>query len=190
MTVAPDSDQTIDAELALGGSISGVVTSQEGNPLADAAVYVVSVIHGNEAVTTTDPSGHYALTGLLPSSYRVHFSASSGNHLDEFYENARSQGDATFVGVLEGIDTLAINASLERGGSISGTVVDDLGNPIVDASVTVSGASYGLTFTDADGNYVIDHLLGGEHTMQIEAFGFVSESTTMRPTGRRPRRSL
>jgi virginiamycin B lyase len=57
-----------DAGSALA-SISGTVRSDDGKPLRGA---VVTVTSGNRSISRfTDPTGHYAISGLAPGSYNV-----------------------------------------------------------------------------------------------------------------------
>jgi hypothetical protein len=56
---------------AVYGSIVGTVTDQQGGAVADAKVTVTSVTKGTADETTTNESGNYTVTHLIPDSYRV-----------------------------------------------------------------------------------------------------------------------
>ncbi|HEU5262869.1 MAG TPA: TonB-dependent receptor [Gemmatimonadales bacterium] len=53
------------------GSIRGYVTDQSGAPLGEGRVVAVSVLTGGPREATTQSSGFYALTGLVPGEYDV-----------------------------------------------------------------------------------------------------------------------
>ncbi len=82
------------------GSISGVVTDADGNPLEH--VTVAALRDGEEVGTTaTEADGSYVLVGLGPGPYTVHFSADGFEELD-----------VTDVEVVSGQETVGVNASL------------------------------------------------------------------------------
>ena len=58
-------------------------------------------------------------------------------------------------------------------GAISGTVVDDLGDPLPGASVLVAGTALGAA-TDFDGNYVIDCVPAGTYDVTASFVGYPS----------------
>src|SRR6204780_1050661 len=53
------------------GSISGTVTDPQGGVLPKASVVAVEMAQGNQYSATTDESGQYRLTSLLPGTYKV-----------------------------------------------------------------------------------------------------------------------
>jgi len=60
-------------------------------------------------------------------------------------------------------------------GSITGTVTDDEGNPVVDAAVTAideDDAEVSTTSTEADGTYVLGALHTGTYQVEVSAVGF------------------
>ena len=75
VTVAVGEVRTgIDATLAAGGAVSGVVTDAEGNPVRDAYVSA-SGLRGLNAFgsASTDTAGRYEIAGLRSGDYRVCF---------------------------------------------------------------------------------------------------------------------
>lgn len=72
-------------------------------------------------------------------------------------------------------DGLAARASAvaDSGASISGTLKDERGNPIANASVecTAGGVNVGRGFTDFDGNYAIRPLSAGSTTLTFKFQG-------------------
>ena len=62
----------------------------------------------------------------------------------------------------------------ERATTVKGTVVDILGNPIVDATVSVGSQT---VLTDKNGQYVLENVKIGESLVSIFASGFISQSS-------------
>jgi hypothetical protein len=60
---------------AVFGSVIGTVTDAQGAGVAGAKVTVTSVGKGTVYETTSNDSGNYAVTHLIPDDYRVHFEA-------------------------------------------------------------------------------------------------------------------
>jgi hypothetical protein len=57
---------------AVFGSIIGTVTDPQGNAVAGAKVTVTSVTKNTTYETTTNESGNYSVTHLIPDTYKVH----------------------------------------------------------------------------------------------------------------------
>ena len=60
---------------AVFGSIIGTVTDPQGNVVTGAKVTVTSVTKSTAFETTTNESGNYSVTHLIPDTYRVHVEA-------------------------------------------------------------------------------------------------------------------
>ena len=60
---------------AVFGSILGTVTDAQGNAVSGAKVTVTSVSKSTVFETTTNESGNFSVTHLIPDSYRVHVEA-------------------------------------------------------------------------------------------------------------------
>ena len=72
-------------------------------------------------------------------------------------------------------DAPNIDFTLGPGGSISGVVRDDSGIPIVGASVSASGNSWGSGSTGEDGSYTIANLASGSYDVSAQADGYANE---------------
>src|SRR6266436_9897206 len=57
---------------AVFGSIIGTVTDPQGNAVAGAKVTVTSVTKSFAYDTTTNESGNYSVTHLIPDTYKIH----------------------------------------------------------------------------------------------------------------------
>src|SRR5271167_3170454 len=62
---------------AVYGSIIGTVNDPQGDAVAGAKVTVTSVTKGTTEETTTNESGNYTVTHLIPDTYIVHIEAAS-----------------------------------------------------------------------------------------------------------------
>lgn len=124
----------IDARLRLGGWIAGQVTDDEGNPIPNVCVSIPQGQYGSLARDTTDEDGRYLLSPLETGEYPVQITnCGSGDWLGEWYEDAADRDAATAVPVTVGQGTEGIDVVLMEGGSISGRILDHLGQPIFGA---------------------------------------------------------
>lgn len=113
----------IDAALAAGGSIAGVVTrTDNGEALANVTVNALDMNGEIAAFARTDLTGGYHVDGLAAGSYRVQFAEPGPGLSAEYWENAYSFDAAKIVVVTESQTTTGIDAALETVGYISGSV--------------------------------------------------------------------
>jgi Carboxypeptidase regulatory-like domain/TonB dependent receptor len=57
---------------AVYGSVAGAVTDPQGNAVAGAKVTVTNLSKGTTQETTSDESGNYSVTHLIPDNYKIH----------------------------------------------------------------------------------------------------------------------
>ncbi len=170
----------VDAALVRGGSISGSVTAAvSGEPVESVYVTVWSLDYDFFGSDWTDSSGHYTVGGLTAGDYKVRFRPAAP-YFGEWWDDQSSFSTANPVTVALGADTSGINAILEVGGSISGTVTDQAtGHPVEDAWVGVINLEgdywYGETSTDASGHYTVAGLPGGDYKVEFYGFPYVTE---------------
>ncbi|WBM79389.1 carboxypeptidase regulatory-like domain-containing protein [Cryobacterium breve] len=176
----------IDAEMKTGATISGSVTRNDSGtatPLANVEVTAYSSATGDwVGNTTTNAAGQYAFGGLPAGSYKLNFNGASSNAISEWYNNASTVETATAIAVGAQQTVPNINASLEKGSTIAGTVTKNVGgtvSPAGNVSVNASGGKlYGYAMTDAAGRYSISGLSAGSYTVQFtdgQNSGLVSE---------------
>ncbi|MGR0481621.1 MAG: hypothetical protein ACTFAL_09510 [Candidatus Electronema sp. V4] len=160
----------INAELAVGGSISGKMTDAAG---AGVSGYVqVDALDGSwagEAWTAAD--GSYTVSGLRAGSYKVEFDADDVRYLSEWYDGSSSFGCADEVVVASGVTTANINAHLEVGGSISGRMTDAAGAGVSGyvQVYALDGSWAGEAWTAADGSYTVSGLRAGSYKVEFDA---------------------
>ncbi len=131
----------INATMQGAGTISGTVTNQP------ATGSIVSVYQGGTYVTEVEPlaAGTYSITGLMPGSYTVEFSASGS--VTQWYNGVSTEAAATPLTVGAGQTVSGINATLQNDGQISGTVTDVSSDPVNGACVYVYQAGTFVTST-------------------------------------------
>ena len=166
----------INAELAIGGSISGNVTYESAGPLEDICVTAYYESGGFVNQVRTDAAGDYTITGLRTDSYLVEFQDCGDNNvISEYYDNQPLGYLADPIAVAEGVDTSGIDAELAEGGRMSGTVTNALGAPLEDICVgTSSGAAEqgGNAQTNSAGEYLIGGLrAAGDYIVQFTDCG-------------------
>ncbi len=128
-------DTTVgDMQINVGSSLSGRIS----NARRDTRVVVRDAATG-EVVASKSVRGryrnNYSFRSLLPGSYRVSFNRVSGQSLStaQFYSGVPEQdgrGASDVVVVEEGEPTGGVDATLVAGGSLTGQLVDEAGDPL------------------------------------------------------------
>ena len=163
----------ISATLSLGGSISGVLTVEgSGDPAVDACIRVYDADGvPNATIPNAAADGSYSIGQLASGTYRLEFNgeACAPGYFPEWYSDKQDFASADPVVVSTGQAITGIDAALRStagSGSISGTVTDDLGNPVdpicVDAVLPNEVIQAGV-LTQADGSYTITGLATGTY---------------------------
>ncbi|HUA03960.1 MAG TPA: carboxypeptidase regulatory-like domain-containing protein [Solirubrobacteraceae bacterium] len=174
VTVAQGSTTAgIDGALDAPAQIQGTVTdSVTGGAVSGATVSATGPDGTVSATTASD--GTYSLTGLYPGSYTVSFTPPTGaNYLSQYYNAAATSSGATPVSVGDGADVTGIDALLQSGGQISGTVTSQATGAAVSGLwvyvFNSSGSSVGSAQTGADGTYTVSNLPTGDY--EVEFYG-------------------
>jgi protocatechuate 3,4-dioxygenase beta subunit len=165
----------INAKLHAGGSVNGTVTDTHGNALTNVFVNVINEEGEFAGGSATDSLGKYTVTGLAKGSFKVGFSLEEGvNFVAQYYNGKSSFSEADKVLVVEGATTEHIDAKLQEGGRISGTVTDAVTHrPLANVFVSAfepSKIAFGSAVTNAAGEYTIVGLSTGSYTVEFEQF--------------------
>ena len=181
---AGQTTENIDFVLGAGGTIAGTVYSEiDGSPIPGADVWADRYDccgGGNGDRTALD--GTYLIQGLSTGDYRVRADTHQQAFVSEYYTSTTDWSQAERVAVTSGATTPDIDFSLATGGSISGTVVDQItGQPIAGADLWAEaydccGGGSGAR-TGADGTYTIDGLSAGDFRVTASTYqlGYVRE---------------
>jgi hypothetical protein len=163
------------------GAISGVVTdATSGRPVAGAIVALMTfgatpnIISGG-ARQVTDPSGRFLFIGLPAASFTI--SASRADYLDGGYGRPSSRAGNRRIQLADGEWFRNADVALWRQASITGTVRDETGEPVVGvwvralARISVAGVtqwvSGPVTKTDDRGAYRFGRLTPGTWTVMV-----------------------
>lgn len=157
-----------DVQLNAGSTISGHLSTADGQPVPNGWVTVYDSNGDPVASSFTNASGAYQTSpGLGTGTYRVGFAANNQPWLPEFYQDRPDLDAATAVAVTAPLPITNFDATLARAGQVVGRVT--VGGIGVRANVQVSGteiADY-LT-TDANGDYTTtEPLTSGVYTVQF-----------------------
>ena len=158
----------IDFSFPASGSITGIVTREStGEPLAGVRIRLRGDTGSSAVFSLGD--GSYTFTGLAPGDYRLY--SDTYQYQNELWNGRPCAGgggsscnyqDGDVVTVVSGVATSGIDFDLADGPTVTGLVVDEVGQPISDVRVCAY-QSYSLNFdvqctlTQADGSY---HLQG------------------------------
>jgi len=182
----------IDAEMQEGGRIKGVVTSASSHaPIKNIVVCAEALESGRCALS--NENGEYILSGLQTGEYKVEFLASffGLNYLTEFYDNKKTKGEAKPVSVTVGATQTEINAAMQEGGEIAGTVIDAASHAVLPGiEVCAVSEERGLcVLTSSGGDYTIPGLPAGSYLVEFapesreeSAAGYVTQYYNNEPT--------
>lgn len=166
--IQPNTISGINFILSRGGAISGNVRDKDtGEAIYDCRVVAYNANTGEEVSSAyPDSLGTYNIIGLYTGEYIVCVELWEGTeYIPQCYENALVRSQATPVSITAP-NTHNIWFRLQKGGSISGTVVTDFfSNPIsrviLLALYPVTGELISTGYTLGDGKYKISGLPSG-----------------------------
>lgn len=171
---APQRDG-IDAQLARGASITGTVTSAQGDPIGSICIdAVVNTSNGPDGVgqVTTAADGTYILTGLpaMAVRLRAHDCNLVGPYRTLWWPAAATYDAATPIDLATGEHRTGIDFALPAAAMIGGTVTDAVtGQPLAGICVqaVTAGAFGALAHTGGDGTYRMIIKDGGDYSVQF-----------------------
>lgn len=112
-------------EVEEGGRITGTVRSANGKPVANADVWMME--GGPRHDDLTDRNGKFELIGLVPGTHRFKVISDAGlSAQDGYVVNVPPRA------------TVVRDITLSESGSITGTVIDELGQPVNQAHIALS----------------------------------------------------
>ncbi|MDQ2700955.1 MAG: carboxypeptidase regulatory-like domain-containing protein [Actinomycetota bacterium] len=157
------------ASPAAAGGLSGTVTGPDDSPLQFICVTLYTPNNAYVDNEVTEADGSYSFSSLAAGQYKLSFEdCGEHNVISEFYDDETSLSAADPVSVAADGITGNINAELAAGGYISGTLVDEAGEPLegICANAATTEAGYGgLDVSGADGEYKIPGLATGTYVV-------------------------
>ena len=158
------------------------MTNSAGEPLAEISDLgePAAPAFGFGAGMVTGADGRYTLRALAAGSYRIRLPDPRWGYALEYYDDAVSWDDAALVSVTAGEEVAGIDATLERGGTVSGRVTNESGAPLEGISVSANSTSsaFAMAVTDADGRYTVAGLGTGSYRVwfsDARGRGYVAE---------------
>lgn len=138
----------LDAVLPYGATISGTVTTTDGQPIKGAFVRVYlpgpmvwTTVVGN---ATTNDRGEYTIKSLASGVYRAEVGHTNpiGIYHDQFWPGVPDPDSAGLIEVGQAAEVTNIDATLVRTSSVHGMVFDAEGSPFPWATVVVELLAY------------------------------------------------
>ena len=179
----------IDAALDPGARITGRVTdATTGKPISGLQVYLANPQGQGVASGATGADGTYTIAGVTPGPYVVGFGRTgvSPNYVPQYYDGQSGLGSARVVTATDGQTTSGIDAAMQPGAELEGTVTDvSTGSPLASALVTVydTGGNYVAgASTGPDGSYTVASLSSGSYRLQFTAGGHIAQYYNNQPT--------
>ncbi len=173
VTVAYGQTQAgIDIQLPTGGILSGTVTSAAtGKPVGGICVSVdpesANNYYSNSAVTGT--AGTYRFEQIPTGAYYVQFSGgcgNSGSYSPQAYDNA-SEYLPQPITITAGQSLTGIDAALQPGATIAGTVKSQAGRGLSGICVFASSETNQGQGTSKDGRYTVANLLPDQYQVSF-----------------------
>lgn len=161
----------IDAELVKGGEVEGRVTTAGDAPIAGIEVCALGSNVEPLACAETNSEGVYLATGLPTGSVKVGFRATSSgsNYVTQYYKDRSSYATANPIAVKAEQKKEGIDATMEVGAEIEGTVTSgETGAPsdgTLVCAFSESQGGVGCAITSISGEYTIDALTSGSYTV-------------------------
>ncbi|MDA3936238.1 MAG: cell wall-binding repeat-containing protein [Actinomycetota bacterium] len=154
---------SIDATLAVGGTISGRIKNERGEGIPAQVRSYFEPAPGEyyyRQADVADSDGYYQLIGLPTDSYTLRFLwTPDSTYVDEFYDNAGTYGAATEVTLAAGQQLTGYDAVLEYTDQIAPAISSNIATGYVgSASIEITSTDEGLgdsgiyqTYYDLDG---------------------------------------
>jgi len=174
---ANESKDLGDVRMVAGALLKGVVRDDAGAPIEKATVSLRD-LEGVPlqlfSMATTGSDGRYAMNGIEPGRFVVHFAARGHAPDEKTVEIAAAGGTAS--------------ATLTRGASIDVRVVDQDGRPVANArirlfdakgravtrTISLANLDSGRRYTDASGRTSLADLAAGAYVVKCEKAGYVA----------------
>jgi hypothetical protein len=175
--------EEIDATLTVGAVVEGTVTDAESGAALEHVQVCAATITANpinNGCTVTEAGGHYRLVGIPTGEYKLRFEPEylhgDRDYLTHFYPDAANLAEGTSLQLTDGQTTTGIDSAMQLGGTVSGKVVDEAGEPVSGVTACVypilgnTNGGYCITHqatTGADGTYTVQAVPAGEFKVRF-----------------------
>jgi protocatechuate 3,4-dioxygenase beta subunit len=148
-------DRSVEAARPGTGVITGVVVLQaDSSPVRRARVSVMSPETRTQRTAITDDAGRFAIASLPPGRYTL--SVSKPAHLTSYHgSRIPGRGPGTPIELAAGQQVTGITMPIQRGGVVSGVVVDAFGQPYPGVRVRL------MRFVMRDGDRTLQQIGAG-----------------------------
>jgi hypothetical protein len=153
--------------------IGQVVDGLSDRPVGGTLVTLMGRVGGTTDVVLTDAQGRFVFEGLKKNAYTI--SASKPGYLDGEYGQRRASGAGTTLQLADGEHVGDVKVPIWKYASITGTITDEAGEPMIDLRVRVLARSIvagrrkltpgAIAKTDDRGVYWIGRLPPGEYVI-------------------------
>ncbi|MBU4214240.1 MAG: carboxypeptidase regulatory-like domain-containing protein [Actinobacteria bacterium] len=192
VTVAAASVTTgIDFAPAQTGTITGVLTTAAGAPVAGASVSASSVDGSFGAYGSSDSSGRFTMSAVTPGSYRIRVQIFNGSPLHSgFAPSGSADESAAQVYTVPAGGTATVSSTVRTSATISGRVTNSSGVGVSGVSVnagsdngsgyatTRSDGTYSITSGISGGTYLVSFLGSGTYASEFYADASTSATAT------------
>ncbi|HEX4444614.1 MAG TPA: IPT/TIG domain-containing protein [Galbitalea sp.] len=159
-----------------GGIIQGSVVAEgiPGAPLGGVFVEIFDSAGTNVVTGETDDTGAFAISGIPDGTYTIEFQPPQDGFEPMWWKGATSEADATPVTLAPGDEQATLNAVLNQGATISGSVFT-AGTPNQAAAFfevdvyDTGGNLVSAVSTNAVGSYTTEALIPGKYTLNFIA---------------------
>jgi hypothetical protein len=164
------------AVLQIGGRVAGKVTDTSGVALEkiDVCIFNPAVLELGTYCTKTVANGKYEVIGLPGSNYVAYFKPDPDRNIfGQYFSGKATEAAANQFLVLTGEETPGIDAAMEVGLTLEGTVVEAGGGALsgirVCALDAATAAELRCLFSEHDGSYEIRGLHRGQYVVSFSA---------------------
>jgi hypothetical protein len=174
-----------------------IVAADTGAPLRRAHVRVMGEQGVPGGIAETDAQGRFEVAELAAGRYSVH--ASRSGYVAQSYGQRGPNQSGTPIELAEGQRADRVNFTLTRAGAITGRIVDEFGEPLAGAMISVqryaymggrrrlvgAGAEGGFDQTNDLGEYRLYGLAPGEYyvSAQVRSRAFMMPGMSAPPSG-------
>ncbi|MGH3474381.1 MAG: carboxypeptidase regulatory-like domain-containing protein [Aeromicrobium sp.] len=185
IVVGADETEVVDAQLGLGGIITGTVTDEAGAGIEGDLNLFTLTGDGWKGLRSYESgeSGGFWISGLPTGTYRLKAvnRSENGQYVEEFFDDARSLKNAEDIEVTVDQTTSGVDFELALRGQITGAVRNQAGDPLKNIKVDLlklkneKWVSVLSSSTGPDGTYNLNAPLRGTYRVGFRHPDYINE---------------